>query len=131
MEGFKSSKGLAKFIAKVALDKKGSDILILDLRKISSMVDYFIVISGTSAVHTKAIAEDIVRKVREKGIRKWHIEGQSYGHWILLDYIDVVIHIFLEEERLYYKLESLWGDAPIERIGTEDVIPESRDKRGD
>ncbi|MCK4395225.1 ribosome silencing factor [candidate division WOR-3 bacterium] len=112
---------MVKFIAKSALDKKGGNIVTLDLRKISTMVDYFIIITGTSDKHSKAIADDIGIKLGKEGIRKWHIEGYSYGHWILLDYVDVVVHIFLEEERLYYNIESLWGDALIERIEEENV----------
>ncbi len=121
MEELKNSKNLVKFITEIALEKKGSAIVILDLRKISTMVDYFIIISGTSDVHSKAIADEIIHKLREEGIRKWHIEGYSYGHWILLDYVDIVVHIFLDEERLYYNLESLWGDAPMVRIDEENV----------
>ena len=121
MDTLENSKSLVKFIAKSALDKKGCNIVILDLRKISTMVDYFIIVTGISDKHTKAIADDIDIKLGKKGVRKWHIEGYSYGHWILLDYVDIVVHIFLEGERLYYNIESLWGDAPIERIEEENV----------
>lgn len=121
MDKLENSRNLVKFIAKSALDKKGGNIVTLDLRKISTMVDYFIIITGTSDKHAKAIADDIGIKLGKEGIRKWHIEGYSYGHWILLDYVDVVVHIFLEEERLYYNIESLWGDALIERIEEENV----------
>lgn len=121
MEKLKKSNNLVKFIVRMALKKKGSDIVVLDLRKISTIVDYFIIITGTSDIHTKALADDIVSKLGKKGIKKWHLEGYSYGHWILIDYVDVVVHIFLEEERLYYNLASLWGDAPMERIEEKDV----------
>jgi ribosome-associated protein len=102
------------------MSKKGNDITILDLRKISTMVDYFILITASSEIHARAIADDITKKLRKRGIRRWHIEGHAHGHWILLDYVDIVVHIFLEEERVYYNIESLWGDAPMERIGAED-----------
>ena len=123
MKDIKNSKDLARYIAKIALNKKGTNITVLDIRKISTMVDYFVIITGTSDVHAKAISDDIVMKLRENGIRKWHIEGYSYGHWVLLDYVDVVVHIFLEDERVYYNIELLWGDAPIEKIEEEDDKP--------
>ncbi len=123
MKDIKNSKDLVRYIAKIALNKKGTNITVLDLRKISTMVDYFVIITGTSDVHAKAISDDIVMKLRENGIRKWHIEGYSYGHWVLLDYVDVVVHIFLEDERVYYNIELLWGDAPMEKIEEEDDKP--------
>lgn len=119
MKDLKKSQNLAYFITETAIDKKGSDITILDLRKISTMVDYFIVVTASGEIHARAIADEIARKLRKLGIRRWHVEGHTHGHWILLDYVDVVVHIFLEEERSYYNIESLWGDAPMERIGTE------------
>jgi ribosome-associated protein len=120
MKDIKNSKDLVRYIAKIALNKKGTNITVIDLKRISTMVDYFVIITGTSDVHAKAISDGIVMKLRENGIRKWHIEGYSYGHWILLDYVDVVVHILLEDERLYYNIELLWGDAPIEKIEKED-----------
>ena len=119
----KSSTQLAKSVAKMTHDKKGRDIVILDLRKISSMVDYFIIITASSNIHARAIADDIGKRLRKEGVKKWHIEGYSFAHWILLDYVDVVVHIFLEEERLYYNIESLWGDAPFEKL-KDDNDPE-------
>lgn len=118
MKEITNSKELARFIAEIGVDKKGSDIVMLDLSSISDLVDYFVIITGSSDLHSRAIAEDIVEKLKKRGIRKWHLEGHSYGHWILIDYVDVVVHIFLKEDRDYYSLESLWGDAPTERIGT-------------
>lgn len=120
MKEIKNSKELARFIAEIGVDKKGSDIVILDLSNISDLVDYFVIITGSSDIHSRAISEDIVDRLKKKGIRKWHLEGHSYGHWILIDYVDVVVHIFLKEDRDYYSLESLWGDAPTERIGEID-----------
>jgi ribosome-associated protein len=111
-----SSTQLARSVAKMIVNKKGNDVVVLDLRKISSMVDYFIIVTASGDIHARAIADDIGKRLRNKGVKKWHMEGYSFGHWILLDYVDVVVHIFLEEERLYYNIESLWGDAPSERI---------------
>lgn len=120
LKELKTSQNLAYFIANTAVSKKGSNITILDLRKISTMVDYFIVITANSEVHARAIADDITKRLRKLGIRRWHVEGHTHGHWILLDYVDVVVHIFLEEERVYYNIESLWGDAPTEKMASED-----------
>lgn len=120
MKDLKKAQDLVHFIATVATEKKGNDITILDLRKISGMVDFFVVITASSEIHARAIADDISRKLRKGGIHRWHVEGHAHGHWILLDYVDVVVHIFLEGERAYYNIESLWGDAPMEKIGTAD-----------
>jgi ribosome-associated protein len=113
------SGSLVHFVADIAVDKKGSTITILDLRKISTMVDYFVIITASSDIHARAIADEISRKLRKKGIHRWHIEGYAYGHWILVDYVDVVVHIFLEDARAYYNVESLWGDAPMEKVEIE------------
>jgi ribosome-associated protein len=119
LKDLKKSQNLVHFIANAAIGKKGNEITILDLRKISTMVDYFIVITANGEIHARAIADDITKKLRKLGIRQWHVEGHAHGHWILLDYVDVVVHIFREEERAYYNIESLWGDAPTEQVGTE------------
>ncbi len=119
LKDLKKSQDLAYFVANAAVSKKGDNITILDLRKISTMVDYFILITASSEIHARAIADDITKKLRKLGIRRWHVEGRAHGHWILLDYVDVVIHIFLEEERSYYNIESLWGDAPMEKMESE------------
>jgi len=116
LEDLRNSQSLVRYIAQLTLDKKGDTISILDLRKISSMVDFFIIITATGETHARALADVVRKKLRDKGIRNWHLEGYSYGHWILLDYVDVVVHIFMEEERKYYGIESLWGDAPMEKI---------------
>lgn len=99
--------------AKAAEDKKAKDIVILDIADISIVTDYFIICSGNSATQVKAIAENIEEKLEEKGIKLQRKEGIREGRWILLDYGDLVVHIFQEEERNYYNLERLWGDAKV------------------
>ena len=99
-------------IAGAASDKKALDIVTIDMRKVSSVCDYFVIASGASTTQVRAIADHISRKLREKGERLWHIEGEREALWVLLDYGDVVVHIFLEETRRFYDLERLWGDAP-------------------
>ena len=99
-------------------EKKGKEITCLNLGEIQSTVcDYFVVCHGTSNTHVNAIAESIEEKVNElTGLKPSRREGFANAEWILLDYLDVVVHIFQEEVRNYYKLEELWADAPVERI---------------
>lgn len=109
-------KRLARAISKYALDKNGIDIRILDIRKLSDVADYFVICSGSVDVHVKAIADNIVEKLNEKGVKAWHKEGFQALGWVLLDYVTVVVHIFQPEIRDRYSLERLWGDAPAEKI---------------
>ena len=107
-------KQLARTIGKLALEKNAFDIHLLDMRKCSDVAKYFVIISGSVDVHVKAIADNIVDGLREKKIKAWHLEGYQNLQWVLLDYIDVVVHIFQPNIREYYSLEKLWGDAPEE-----------------
>ncbi len=99
-----------------AIDKKkGEDLTVLDVRKISSFTDFFAICHGNSRRQTRAISEAIVEALKAEGISASHVEGKDHGEWILLDYIDFVIHIFSREARQFYKLERLWSDGiPIE-----------------
>lgn len=103
-------------IAKAAQDKKALDAVILDMRKIPSVSDYFVIVSGTSTTQAKAIADNIVEKLKIKGEKLRHIEGAREALWILLDYGDVVAHVFIDEMRKFYELERLWGDVPQEKF---------------
>lgn len=96
----------------LALELKGRSVVVLDLRDISSATDYFVIASGTSDVQVKAIAEHVLEKLREEGVRPQHVEGLPGGRWVLLDYVDFVVHVFHPQARDFYQLESLWGDAP-------------------
>lgn len=109
-------KNLARAAGKFALDKSGLDIKIIDLRKFSDVADYFVVCSGSVDVHVKAIADNIIDKLRDKGIKVWHKEGYQALNWVLLDYVSVVVHIFQPSTRERYALEKLWGDAPFEMV---------------
>ena len=95
-----------------ALDRKAREVLVLDLRGISSATDFFVVASGTSDVHVKAIADRVVEGLGEQGVRASHVEGFTGRRWVLLDYIDFVVHVFHPQARVFYQLENLWGDAP-------------------
>jgi ribosome-associated protein len=98
--------------ARAALDKKALDLTVLDVQHVSSVTDYFLVCSGRSAPHVKTIAEAIRDELKTDGVRPLHAEGQAESGWVLLDYGDVLMHVFLEDTRAYYALERLWGDAP-------------------
>lgn len=105
---------LARAAGKLALSKKGFDVKILKLKKLSSVCDYFVICSGSVDIHVKAIADAIEEGLKHKGIYPSHREGSEGARWVLLDYFDVVIHVFNEEARQFYALEKLWGDAPVE-----------------
>lgn len=103
---------LARQAGQLALSKKAIDVRILNLHKLSSVCDYFVVASGDADVHVKAIARAVYDGLAEAGIKPMHREGMEQGNWVLLDYIDVVVHIFHQPTRQFYALEKLWGDAP-------------------
>jgi ribosome-associated protein len=107
---------LAHLAGKLALEKKAFDVKVLDLRKLSSVCDFFVICSANVEVHAKAVADWVIENLEERGIRYWHNEGYQACRWILLDYVDVVVHIFLPAVREFYDLEKLWGDAKIEEI---------------
>lgn len=97
----------------LAVDRKARDIVLLDLRPVSDATDFFLIMSGTSDTHVRAISDHVVEELKkEQRTRADHIEGQRGGHWVLLDYIDFVVHIFYPAARDFYQLERLWGDAP-------------------
>lgn len=105
---------LKQLIAEAASDKKASDIVFIDMKNVSLVADYFIICSGNSVPQVKAIADNIEEKLHEAGHELIHREGYREGRWVLLDYGTCVAHIFLTEEREFYHLERLWGDAPQE-----------------
>jgi ribosome-associated protein len=95
-----------------ARERKGADLLVLDLRGLSDATDHFLLVTGTSDTHVRAIAERVIEHLRERGVRPSHVEGLRSGRWVLLDYIDFVVHVFHPSSREFYQLERLWGDAP-------------------
>ena len=107
----------ARRAARAALDKKAADLVILDVRTLSGVTDFFLVCSGRSVTHVRTIAEGIRDELKAGGIRPLHAEGTPESGWILLDYGDVLVHVFLEDTRAYYALERLWGDAPTVHVG--------------
>jgi len=101
----------AQQCAEAADSKKAFDIIILDLRKLTSIADYFVICSGGSTTQVSAVSEAIGQALAGSGIHPSHVEGQAESSWVLMDYGDVVVHVFDEQTRLYYSLEKLWGDA--------------------
>ena len=111
-----STKKKIEIIAKAALAKKAKDVILLDLRKLSSICDYFIIASGDSIIQIDTIADNIEKELIAHNRKVWHREGCGETHWILLDYGDIVVHIFHKETRLFYNLEKLWHDAPRKKL---------------
>ena len=104
-------------IIELIKEKKGENIVVMDLRDISSVADFFIVVSGNSSVHVKAIADELREKLKKNyKILPWHVEGFEAQKWILIDYVDIVVHIFDYETRKYYSIEKLWEDSKSRHI---------------
>ncbi|TVQ10797.1 MAG: ribosome silencing factor [Balneolaceae bacterium] len=107
---------LIQTIAKALSGKKGENIVMLDLRKITTMADHFILCSGLSENHIKTLADEVIDVCREEiGERPWRKEGLDTKRWVVLDFVDVVVHIFREETRNYYGIERMWSDAAVTR----------------
>jgi len=104
---------LARRAAEVCVDNKANDVLVLGLKGISDMTDYFVIASGTSDTHVRALGEHVQAELRKHGARAHHVEGSSQGRWVLLDYFDFVVHVFHPTLRDYYRLERLWSDAEV------------------
>ena len=106
------SKKLAVLCRELADNKKAEDILVLDVRKLSSVTDYFVIASGTSQPHLRAIVEEIQSKLRDDhGLRPARTDGGNSTNWVVMDYFDVIVHVMHAETRAHYDLEGLWGDA--------------------
>ncbi|MEJ2744768.1 MAG: ribosome silencing factor [bacterium] len=104
-------RGLALACAGDAAEKKAENILVLDMREISSVADYFVICSGASTRQVRAIAESVVEEAKKRGTHCPHSEGWRDGSWVVLDFIDVIVHVFHGDTRQYYQIERLWGDA--------------------
>lgn len=111
-----TARMLAKLAAGQAIAKKAKDVVVMDLRKKSGATDFFVLSTGDSDTHVKAIADAVRDGLDEKGYRVWHSEGFQARQWILLDYVDVVVHVFHKHARSFYNLERLWSDAKIHPV---------------
>ena len=103
---------LARICARVADDNKAEDLVVLDVRGISSFTDFFVIMSGRSTRHVQALAEGMENELRSKRIKTSRAEGLQEGKWVLFDFGDVVVHVFYYDQREFYDLEGLWHDAP-------------------
>lgn len=106
------SKNIARTIVDAAAEKKASNILLLEVRALTTLADYFVICEGTSSRQLNAISDGVLQTLKEAGYALHHREGTPDSGWILLDYEDILVHIFSPERRAYYQLEELWQDAP-------------------
>jgi len=113
------SKAKALKIAEILHEKKGLDILLMELIGITLVADYFVIASGKSSTQVQALAHHVLEKMAEEGFDELRVEGKNEAHWVLIDYGDVVVHIFQEEDREFYNLERLWGNAKVIRYENE------------
>ncbi len=122
-------RNLAKECAGLALTKKAKEILILDVRKLTSITDYFVICSGRSSIHVETITASIVSQLKGKGIRPLHIEGEKQAQWVLIDYVGTIVHVFYDETRKFYGLEKLWAEGKKVRVPGEKVKKPKRSGR--
>ncbi len=101
-------------------DKKAFDIVLLDISKVASFASYFLMCSGDSSRQIQAIADEVEKKLKDNGIRPNHVEGYRHAEWILMDYVDVVVHVFSKSARAYYDLERLWRDG--KRLDAQKIL---------
>lgn len=123
---------LAKAVAELAIGRKALDVVLMDLRTKSGATDFFVICTGESDIQVKAIADGILAGMEERGVPPWHAEGFQARQWVLLDYVDVVVHVFHKNIRGFYNLERLWSDVkihPVEDTGkTVKILPALKSK---
>jgi ribosome-associated protein len=107
------SREMAVLAARTAASKQGHAAVILDVRELITITDYFVIVSGASDRQVKTLADEVVRALKEAGVRPVRREGEVAARWVLLDFVDFVVHVFNQEEREFYRLENLWRDAPV------------------
>jgi len=99
--------------ARAASSKQGEAIVVLDVRDLITITDYFVIASGTSDRQVKTIADEVVTSLKAQGVRPVRQEGEPTAGWVLLDFVDFVVHVFSQDRREYYRLDNLWADAPV------------------
>ena len=114
--------------AELLLDRKALDVTVLDLRKVSTATDFFLIATGRSDTHVSAIGDHLVDELKKEGVRPSGVEGMRGGRWVLVDYVDFVVHIFHPSAREFYQLERLWGDAPLRVIEPQETAPARADR---
>ena len=116
------SRDLAVAAARAAAEKQATDVVILDVRELIVITDYFVIATGSTDRQVKTIVEEVEKSLRDHGEKPIRREGEDTHRWILLDYVDVVVHVFAEEERGFYDLERLWRDAPVVGWEPEEAV---------
>ncbi len=119
-----ASQEIAEQAALSMLAKNAADVMIIDLRGLSSITDYFVIGTAGSEPQIKAVVEQVTGDLKERDTAPWHTEGRQSWRWVLLDYVDVVVHVFRAEVRAFYGLERLWGDAPRVAVSTDPATGE-------
>ena len=104
---------LVQRAAQICLDNKAADVVVLGLKGVTDMTDYFVIASGTSDTHVRALGEHVLEDLKKEGVAAHHVEGLTSGRWVLLDYVDFVVHVFHPTLRSFYQLERLWSDAEV------------------
>jgi len=112
---------LAQRAAAIALDNKANDVVVLSLKGVSDMTDFFVIASGTSDTHVRSLGEHIQEGLKRDGTTAHHVEGTQQGRWVLLDYVDFVVHLFHPSLRDFYQLERLWSDAQVVPVTAQPV----------
>ena len=110
---------LAQRAAAICLDSKANDVVILSLKGIVDFADFFVIASGTSDTHVRSIADHVMTELKSEGAPVHHVEGLPQGRWALLDYVDIVVHVFHPSLRNFYQLERLWGDAEVVPVDSQ------------
>ena len=108
-----------RVVLEALVDRKAVDPVILDLRGLTAATDFFVIVSGTSDAHVRGMAEHLIEALAPQGVRPHHVEGLPQGRWVLLDYVDFVVHVFHPELRDFYQLERLWSDAALVQTAQE------------
>lgn len=124
-----TARTLAKRIADLMISKKAIDVVMLDLKKLTSATDFFVICSADSDTQVKAIADSVQNGMEALGESIWHKEGYHALRWIVLDYVDVVVHVFHKEERSFYNLDRLWGDAKRTEVQDPLAVPKPPAKK--
>ena len=114
---------IARRAAQACLDNKATDVVVLDLKTVSDVTDFFVIASGTSDTHVRSTAEHVIEALDKDGVDAHHVEGITQGRWVLLDFVDVVVHIFHPTLRQFYQLERLWSDAEAVSLDQQGAIP--------
>ena len=105
-----------KKISELMLEKKALDIKIIDVQNITTLTDFFVICTSESEPQTRAITDHIHEQMKKDGMKAWHIEGYENLNWVLIDYVDIIVHVFNREKRAYYDLERLWADGQISQV---------------